>query len=310
MVRSLISRKNPNQRGAVLIAVLALSALAAAVAMEVAYLARIEGERVTNVRDRIQAEMFARAGTLVAEDVLFLDGKTIDAAGDNWTEPIEIKRPEGMIEVTIQDEKARFPLASLFREDQRLNLEAKSGFERLVAGVGLSADVVDAIIDYVDPDDVVFLKGAESEYYGSLDPPRKALNRPFVSLDELSFVRGLEGLPGQQLMNICTLNTDGKVNINTASAPVLSALMPTLTKMKAARIASRAQVFPFKSVGELRDAVGLENREMEVMARLATVKSDVFRIESTGISGNVEVIMVSIVLRSNEGFQVLSRRIN
>ncbi|MBL4889248.1 MAG: general secretion pathway protein GspK [Candidatus Lindowbacteria bacterium] len=111
-------------------------------------------------------------------------------------------------------------------------------------------------------------------------------------------------------MNICTLNTDGKVNINTASAPVLSALMPTLTKMKAARIASRAQVFTFKSVGELRDAVGLENREMEVMARLATVKSDVFRIESTGISGNVEVIMVSIVLRSNEGFQVLSRRIN
>ena len=56
---------------------------------------------------------------------------------------------------------------------------------------GMTEDVADAIVDWVDADDDSRPSGAESTYYLSLSNPYKAKNGPLNSLDELLLVKGV-----------------------------------------------------------------------------------------------------------------------
>jgi hypothetical protein len=55
----------------------------------------------------------------------------------------------------------------------------------------MTDDVANAIVDWLDPDDNPRPNGAESDYYGSLQPPYQAKNGPLDSLEELLLVRGV-----------------------------------------------------------------------------------------------------------------------
>ncbi|HEY1187342.1 MAG TPA: hypothetical protein VGE74_06770 [Gemmata sp.] len=56
---------------------------------------------------------------------------------------------------------------------------------------GMTPEVADAIVDWVDADDTRRASGAESGEYGSLPNPYKAKNGPLNSLDELLLVQGV-----------------------------------------------------------------------------------------------------------------------
>lgn len=55
----------------------------------------------------------------------------------------------------------------------------------------MTEDVANAIVDWVDTDDVERASGAESSYYQSLPNPYRTKNGPLNSLDELLFVKGV-----------------------------------------------------------------------------------------------------------------------
>ncbi len=55
----------------------------------------------------------------------------------------------------------------------------------------MTSEVADAIVDWVDGDDVARATGAESSEYSSLPNPYKAKNGPLNSLDELLLVKGV-----------------------------------------------------------------------------------------------------------------------
>src|SRR5262249_54791562 len=55
----------------------------------------------------------------------------------------------------------------------------------------MTADIADAIVDWVDADDDARANGEESAYYGSLSSPYQAKNGPLNSLDELLLVKGV-----------------------------------------------------------------------------------------------------------------------
>jgi type II secretory pathway component PulK len=59
----------------------------------------------------------------------------------------------------------------------------------------MTEDIADAIVDWVDADDDARAAGAESSYYGSLNPPYMAKNGPLNSLDELLLVKGIREMP-------------------------------------------------------------------------------------------------------------------
>lgn len=62
---------------------------------------------------------------------------------------------------------------------------------RLLMIPGMTDELADAILDFIDSDETAREFGCESEYYESLSPPYPAKNSPLESLDELLLVRGV-----------------------------------------------------------------------------------------------------------------------
>jgi len=46
-----------------------------------------------------------------------------------------------------------------------------------------------SIIDWIDPDNVTHMNGAESDYYQGLEPPYYARNRPMDDLSDLLLIK-------------------------------------------------------------------------------------------------------------------------
>ncbi len=94
------------------------------------------------------------------------------------------------------------------------------------------AEIVDAILDWRDVDNLKRLHGAENEYYLSLKHPYHAKQGWFDSPEELLLVRGItpelyyggDGVPG--LRDVFSVySRSGTVNVKTAPAAVLQALL-------------------------------------------------------------------------------------
>lgn len=301
--------RRSHREGFVLVAVLALSTLAAAIAMEVAYLVRTEGERVAIEQERVQAGFFSEAGTLLAKDVILADLRDIDSREDIWNTPIFLNRPEGGIAVKIFDESGKFPVNRVINKDGLLDIAMKDALERLCARLDIPGFPADDILDFIDADDLPFRQGAESNYYTTLDPPRIAANRALIRAEELLGVRGLGTDDGRKLIAIVSTHGGTRINVNTAPADVIAALVPTLSRLTAERLASRAEVFPFRSLDEFAEVAGVSSADAK-LASVAGVNSDLFRIESAGTSGSVNVVTTMIVRRSDEGLQMLYRRVD
>ena len=56
---------------------------------------------------------------------------------------------------------------------------------------GITPQIIDAILDWLDPDDIARPNGAEREYYSGLSHPYAPKNGPFESVEELLLVKGV-----------------------------------------------------------------------------------------------------------------------
>ncbi len=86
----------------------------------------------------------------------------------------------------LEDESAKLNLNVLLAE-------GADGFarDRLMVMPGMTPEIVDAILDWLDPDEAPRQFGAEQDYYLGLDPPYAPRNGPIAGLDELLLVRGV-----------------------------------------------------------------------------------------------------------------------
>ncbi len=87
--------------------------------------------------------------------------------------------------------------------------------------------IVDSILDWIDPDDLNHLNGAEDNYYGSLPEPYKTKDAPFSSIEELVLVRGVTPEIFESIRNDITVYGGEQivVNINIASKRILSSVL-------------------------------------------------------------------------------------
>ena len=70
-------------------------------------------------------------------------------------------------------------------------VSASDPASRLLMIPGMTYELADAILDFIDSDDTPRTNGCESEYYNGLSPAYSAKNSPLESLDELLLVRGV-----------------------------------------------------------------------------------------------------------------------
>ncbi len=89
--------------------------------------------------------------------------------------------------IGLEDESAKLNLHSL-----PLNKEQQHQARTALMQVpGLTAQVADSILDWIDADDEPRPFGAETSYYSSLPQPYRAANGRLASLDDLLLVRGV-----------------------------------------------------------------------------------------------------------------------
>ncbi|MFM8252788.1 MAG: general secretion pathway protein GspK [Planctomycetota bacterium] len=88
----------------------------------------------------------------------------------------------------LEDESARLNLNSLTVAEKALE---GSGRQLLGTLPGMTDDIADAILDWLDEDDEQREYGAESSYYQGLSPGYMPANGPFTTVEELLLVRGI-----------------------------------------------------------------------------------------------------------------------
>jgi len=90
----------------------------------------------------------------------------------------------------LEDESARLNLNTVLTIDQA-NQGQNLGRQMLMVLPGMTEDIADAILDWMDQDDEVRDYGAETDAYASLSPPYETRNGVPETMEELLLVRGV-----------------------------------------------------------------------------------------------------------------------
>jgi general secretion pathway protein K len=242
-------------RGAALVAAMLVAALAAAI---VATLASGQSQWLRHVelrRDQVQAQALVQAGLQWARQVVFDDARLgpYDHLGEPWALPLPPTPLEnGSIEGAIVDAQSRLNVNLLGDEGIAATTE-RERFERLFAQLGIPAERLDAIADWVDADSVPRERGAEDAAYAALPSPRLAANAPMVRAGELTAVKDLGEREYAALAPfVVALPGRTALNVNTASPEVLAAAIPGLSGDALAAFVQARAAKPFSTLAEFR----------------------------------------------------------
>ena len=104
--------------------------------------------------------------------------------GDNWSGSGESRY---QVRYGALDESGKLNVNALIAQDTT----GQVLYDALMKLPGMTEDVADAIVDWVDSDDSMREAGAESAYYQGLPQPYMAKNGPLNSIEELLLVRGV-----------------------------------------------------------------------------------------------------------------------
>lgn len=93
----------------------------------------------------------------------------------------------------LQNESAKLNLNSLLISDSSSTTveQTFTPRDRLMVIPGMTEEIADAILDWMDENDSARSSGAEADYYLSLTNAYRPANRPLAHLDELLMVRGV-----------------------------------------------------------------------------------------------------------------------
>lgn len=279
-----------DERGIALLLTLLVLTILVALILEFDAEARREYRDAAAFRDNFKATVLARASVQAARGVLqqdFLKDKqanqSFDALTDIWALPItNYAIGDGLLNAKIEDERGKLNLNDLADEDVTARNKKILRFKRLFELLQINPDLVDAIVDWVDKNEVQEPSGAESLYYQSLRPSYKAANDHLETLLDLRLIKGMTPEIIEKLSKVVTVypieGGESKVNLNTADPLVIQALDNRITPSMAAAI---VQARPFKKDNTDLDRVSSFEQIGKEIRQLYDIKSDLFLAHMT-----------------------------
>jgi general secretion pathway protein K len=274
-------------RGFAVVLAIAVAATVASVSTFLAWNGTLGFRQIENIASAHQSGALVRAASAWAVATLSQDDSRVDYRGEVWGRsmpPIEI---DGIrVDATISDEQGRFNLNNL-ADANGPRASDVAAFRRLLSRVGLAESLADAVGDWIDADGSVTgsASGAEDSYYLGLDPPYRAANRPMADITELLLVRGFDEDRFRRLAPYVTaLPVATKVNVNTASAELLSAIVKGLTESDSRSIVDARDKKPFGSKADF--AKRLPEPAIDSANELLDVRTDYFLVRGTVRSGS------------------------
>ena len=178
-----------------------------------------------------QLREYALAGEAMATNLIAQDSQVnqVDSLTEAWAKPLAQQTiNQAKVNIKIDDDASRFNVNNLYH-DGKVDDTALAFFQALLQANGLSPNIAMAVLDWQDPDsDARADGGAEAAYYQSTGK-KMALgiaNQPFISINELQHVRGMDSEGLQKLAPYLTaVPYYLPMNINTVKPELLTILV-------------------------------------------------------------------------------------
>lgn len=242
--------RSETRRAMALVVVMVVVALLSLAALTFSQLMLAEREATELAGRRLQARELAESGIDYVRYLLSQDETSLDELGGIYNNVYQLSGNLVVDDLDLRD-RGRFAVISpnmengyysgirygLEDESTKLNLnvvaqidaqQSGTGREILLKLPGMTEEIADAILDWIDADDETREFGAESDYYSTLVPGYAPKNGPLDSIDELLLVRDvtpwlLYGVDGNRNNNpdgtepdsqslVDVDNTDGSLN--------------------------------------------------------------------------------------------------
>jgi len=282
----LVHSLNHGESGVALILALVFVALLSAIVFAFMYEAEVDASFAQNQGADFQAQIAARSAAvdgmmILAEqyaDMLESGMPPIDSEldGSQWSMGAAFQTlNEATMRTSISDEYGKINLNAIITYENGSPQRNDALIDALRQFFALRSsdayDPVDAIIDWIDYDDMDATEpeGAENDYYTGLENPYPCKNGPMDSIEEILLIKGItpelyfgnaaEDEEEQQLplSEYLTVHGDwaGRVNVNTAREEVIAAVIGGKTgnmdMAVAQQIYDEARQAPFEDVSRL-----------------------------------------------------------
>jgi general secretion pathway protein K len=248
-----------SQRGMAIVLAMLVLALAAIAASGFVFRTAMEWRKFENASTLGQARWVLRAAEKWAAAVLRDDARqtSVDHRGELWARDLPAVDSEGYaLSGRVEDLDGRFNINNIVRDGV-----AEPGqlavFRRLLAALDMNVNLAEAIVDWLDSDDNVFGgNSSETALYMAQSPALRPANRPLASVDELIRVRAMDREQLDRLRPYITaLPEFNGINVNSAPAEILAALVDGLTLEQAYTLAAQRDRVYFRNVEDFRQAL-------------------------------------------------------
>lgn len=316
------------QRGAALIIVLFVVALAASLAVKMNARLMVEVKRSSNLVLQQQARWYAMSGEALATRVLIESQKEspdITSLSQKWaleetTFPVE----DGTISGEIRDLQSCLNLNALRFEDpnntsQRFN-DAHKTLEALLKAIPelpleeSEETLADSVYDWLDADSIPKRQGVEEGEYMSYDVPYMTANHFFASVSELRLIHGFNPLVVKKLEPyVCVLpqNDTFKLNVNTIESEqsLLLAAMLDISESEAQNIISKRPDDGWDQVGKFIAEAKQSGAKIDDKDQRFVIKSEYFEVTSKASFFETKFAMQSLLhISDKQKVSVLARR--
>jgi len=308
-MKSRFTSSRKTKRGSTLIAVFWLMSILGLALFSTVVLVKFESDLAASQSGGTRARHFAEMGIAIgANPVVERDDPLLRQ---------EFEAGSAGFHCRIESEADKLDI-NLILTNQNELLDDKEWLREVFSDWGMeledAQELVGALVDWVDDGELEELNGAEAPYYESRGFSDRPFNRPFYSLDEMRFVRGMDILEqvNPNWQDFFTVSTQTGVDVNEASAEVLSLVLDipfedgarvVETVLGADGIRGTEDDSPFQSAEEAFGPVGLifmSEEEFALVGHRITANSPTVRLQSVGWSGDIKR-RVTLIIRNREG---------
>ena len=279
-------------------ALLLLSAMIISWALDISSALALNG----NASRVIEAEAMAASGGEIAIHPAVRPGSPLLRGGVSATQRFEAR---------ITGEGGRLNLNWVVAGENPARIELLRRYlERKGVDLNERDHMIDTLLDWVDPDNLVRLNGAEDD--ADYQPKNTLLTR----IDDVKLIRGWGDFVAQPGWDSeITVNSTGPIDLAWAPEDLLLSLPgmtePLVEQFLALRrgedgLDGTEDDAEFKSLEEVRVALGFTAEQFKQIAALVGFRDQVLRIISTGRSGNVTRVVQMIVRKSGNVPQLIS----